>query len=41
MVDALHQVERDLDGNLKVDHMVQHVYTITDGLIRRMDIQEA
>jgi hypothetical protein len=41
MVVAVHQVVRDLDGNLIVDQMVQHVYTITDGLIRRMDIQEA
>ena len=36
----VHQVVRDLDGNLMVDRMVQHVYTIEDGLIRQMDIQE-
>jgi len=41
MVVAVHQVVRDLDGNLMVDQMVQHVYTIVDALIRRMDIQEA
>ena len=41
MVVAVHQVVRDLDGNLIVDQRVQHVYTIADGLIRRMDIQEA
>jgi hypothetical protein len=41
MVVAVHQVVRDLDGNLMVDQMVQHVYTIADGLIRRMDIHEA
>jgi hypothetical protein len=36
----VHQVVRDLDGNLIVDQMVQHIYTIEDALIRRMDIQE-
>lgn len=41
MVVAVHQVVRDLEGNLMVEQMVQHVYTIADGLIRRMDIQEA
>jgi ketosteroid isomerase-like protein len=41
MVVAVHQVVHDLEGNLMVDQMVQHIYTITDGLIRRMDIQEA
>ena len=37
----VHQVVRDLDGSLVVDQMVQHVYTIEDGLIQRMDIQES
>jgi hypothetical protein len=41
MVVAVHQVVRDLEGNLMVDQMVQHVYTFADGLIQRMDIQEA
>jgi hypothetical protein len=36
----VHQVARDLAGNLLVDHMVRHVYSIKDGLIARMDIQE-
>ena len=36
----VHQVVRDLEGNLLVDHMVQHVYSIQDGLIVRMDIRE-
>lgn len=35
----VHQVVCDLDGNLIVDQMVQHVYTIENSLIRRMDIQ--
>ncbi|HAJ63890.1 MAG TPA: ketosteroid isomerase, partial [Cyanobacteria bacterium UBA8543] len=41
MVVAVHQVVRDLDGNLMVDQMVHHMYTFADGLIERMDIQEA
>lgn len=36
----VHQVVRDLAGNLLIDHMVQHVYSIQDGLITRMDIRE-
>jgi hypothetical protein len=36
----VYQVVRDLDGNLLVDQMVQHVYTFEDDLIRRMDIKE-
>jgi ketosteroid isomerase-like protein len=36
----VHQVVRDLDGNLLVDQMVQHVYLIGDGLIERMDIRD-
>jgi hypothetical protein len=34
----VHQVVRDLSGNLLADQMVQHVYTIGDGLIERMEI---
>jgi len=37
---TVHQIVRDLDGNLLVDQMVQHVYTIDNGLIQRMDIRE-
>ncbi|MDZ8050814.1 MAG: nuclear transport factor 2 family protein [Aulosira sp. ZfuVER01] len=37
----VHQVVRDLDGNLIIDKMVQHIYTIDNGLIRRMDIQDS
>ncbi len=36
----VHQVVRDLSGKILVDQMVQHIYTIQDGLIRRMDICE-
>jgi ketosteroid isomerase-like protein len=35
----VHQVVRDLDGNVIVDQMVQHVFAIKDGLIKRMEIQ--
>lgn len=36
----VHAVVRDLKGNILVDHMVQHVYVIEDGLIRSMEIRE-
>ncbi|MGB0123716.1 MAG: nuclear transport factor 2 family protein [Silvibacterium sp.] len=36
----VHQVVRDLAGNVILDQMVQHVYSIRDGLIERMDIRE-
>jgi hypothetical protein len=35
-----HQVVRDLAGTMLMDRMVQHVYLIEDGLIRRMEIRE-
>jgi ketosteroid isomerase-like protein len=37
----VHQVVQGLDGNLIRDQMVQHIYTIENGLIRRMDIQDS
>jgi hypothetical protein len=37
----VHQVVRDLSGALLMDRMVQHVYTIEQGLITRMDIRES
>ena len=33
------QVVRDLDGELLAEQRVQHVYTLRDGLIARMDIR--
>ena len=36
----VHQVVRDLSGNILVDQIVQHVYSIRDGLIERMDIRK-
>lgn len=35
----VHQVVCDLAGNVLVDQIVQHVYRIQEGLIRRMDIR--
>ncbi len=37
---SVHQVVRDLSGNVLLDRMVEHVYTLRDGLIRSMDIRE-
>ncbi len=36
----VHQVVHDEDGKLIADGMVQHVYEIRDGLIRRMEIRK-
>ena len=35
----VHQVVRDLDGGVIADQHVQHVYTVSTGLIARMDIE--
>jgi ketosteroid isomerase-like protein len=35
---TVHQVVRDLDGNVLSDGSVSHVYTFKDGLVARMDI---
>ncbi|MGV0029025.1 nuclear transport factor 2 family protein [Phormidesmis priestleyi] len=37
----VHQVVRDLDGNVIVDQQVQHVYAIEHGFIKRMDIMQS
>jgi hypothetical protein len=36
----VHQVVRDLEGNLLQDAVVHHAYLISGGLIERMDIQK-
>jgi hypothetical protein len=36
----VHQVVRDLSGNILMDRTVQHVYSIRGDLIERMDIRE-
>jgi len=40
VVDA-HQIVRDLTGKVIGDYMVQHVYTLEDGLVTRMEIRKA
>lgn len=40
VVVGVHQVVRDLSGKVLLDRMVQHVYSIKDGLIQRMTIRE-
>ncbi len=37
---AVHQTVRALDGTLVSEGDVVHVYTFTDGLIARMDVEE-
>lgn len=37
---SVHQVVKDLSGNVLLDRMVEHVYTLKDGLIESMDIRE-
>jgi hypothetical protein len=36
----VHQVVRDLEGNVVVDGMVEHIYLIEDGLIKSMEIRQ-
>jgi SnoaL-like domain len=36
----VHQVVRDLSGSVLLDRMVQHIYSIRDGFIQRMDIRD-
>jgi len=36
----VHQVVHDPEGQLIADERVRHVYTLRDGLVVRMDIQE-
>jgi len=35
----VHQVVKDLQGNLLFDGTVKHIYTLEDSLLRRMDIE--
>ena len=37
---SVHQVVHDLSGKLLRDRMVEHIYTLEEGLIRSMDIRE-
>ena len=36
----VHQVVHNMCGELVSDRQVEHVYTIRDGLIERMDVRE-
>jgi len=36
---SVHQIVKDLSGNLMFDGIVKHIYTLQDGLLRRMDIE--
>ena len=38
---AVHQVVKDMQGKLLFDGLVKHVYTIEDGLLKQMDIEQA
>jgi hypothetical protein len=38
---TVHQKVKDLQGNTIFDGMVKHIYTLQDGLLRRMDIEHA
>ncbi len=40
VVVEVHQVVRNLSGEILLDRMVEHVYTIEGGLIRTMEIRE-
>jgi ketosteroid isomerase-like protein len=40
VVAGVHQVVRDLSGKVIVDRMVEHVYSMDGGLIRKMEIRE-
>lgn len=36
---TVHQVVKDLDDNVTFDGNIKHIYTLQDGLLRRMDIE--
>ena len=36
---TVHQVVKDLESTVVFDGIVKHVYTLQDGLLRRMDIE--
>jgi hypothetical protein len=41
VVVEVHQVVRDLAGDVIDDRQVRHVYSIRDGLVERMDVEES
>lgn len=40
IVVGVHQVVRDLSGKILLDRLVEHIYTLKDGLIQSMDIRK-
>ena len=36
---AVHQIVKDLQGNLMFDGTVKHIYTVQDQLLQKMDIE--
>jgi len=40
IVVEVHQIVRDLEGNLLADQMVGHVFRLENGLIKRFDIRQ-
>ncbi len=36
---TVHQVVKDLQGSILFDGTVEHIYTVQDGLLQRMDIE--
>lgn len=40
LIVLVHQVVKDLSGDILVDQMIQHVYDFSCGLIQKMDIVE-
>jgi ketosteroid isomerase-like protein len=40
IVVEVHQIVRDLEGNLLVDQMVGHIFRLEDGFIKRFDIRQ-
>ena len=36
----VHQVVHDMDGNLLIDQVIHHIYTLQDGLIKSMEIRK-
>jgi hypothetical protein len=36
---TVHQIVKDLEGNLMFDGTVKHIYTIQDDLLQKMDIE--
>ena len=39
-IPGVHQVVRDLSGKILLDRMVQHVYSVKEGLIQSMTIRD-